>query len=191
MILYLHGFRSAPVSIKATRLREHLARHALADQYWCEQLPVCAADAIALIEARIARCNRPPTLIGSSLGGYYATWLAEKHGLPAILVNPSVVSHISLAPYVGLQTNLYTGEQFEFTAAHIDALRAIEVPRITRPERYWLMVETGDEVLDYRHAVARYAGCRQTIYPGGDHGFSHWNDHLDDVLAFAGLSATA
>lgn len=189
MILYLHGFRSAPGSVKATRLRDYLTERGLGAHYWCEQLPVCATDAIALVEAQIARCETPPTLIGSSLGGYYATWLAEKHDLKAILVNPSVVSHISLAPYVGPQTNLYTGEAFDFTPAHIEALRAIEVPRITRPERYWLMVETGDEILDYRHAVARYAGCRQSIHAGGDHGFSHWDAHLGGILAFAGLAS--
>ena len=92
-----------------------------------------------------------------------------------------------LAPYVGTQTNLYTGETLDFTAAHIDQLRALEVPAITRPERYWLLVETGDEILDYRHAVAKYAGARQTVLEGGDHGFSRWGDYLDDVLDFAGL----
>jgi predicted esterase YcpF (UPF0227 family) len=190
MIVYLHGFRSAPGSIKAGRLREVMTQRGLADAFWCEQLPVSPKAAIALIEAQIARCDTPPTLIGSSLGGYYATHLAERHGLRAILVNPSVVSHISLAPYVGRQTNLYTGESFDFTEAHIDELKAIEVARITRPERYWLMVETGDEVLDYRHAVAKYAGARQTVLEGGDHGFSRWNDYLDEVLAFAELSPT-
>lgn len=189
MIIYLHGFRSAPGSVKATRLHEFMAARGLGEHYWCEQLPVSAKAAIDLIEAQIARCDAPPTLIGSSLGGYYATWLAERHGLKAVLVNPSVVSHISLAPYIGPQSNLYTGEQFEFTAEHIEELRAIEVPVITRPERYWLMVETGDETLDYRHAVARYAGCRQTIHPDGDHGFSRWEQHLDEILAFSGLSA--
>jgi len=190
MILYLHGFRSAPGSIKASRLRDVMAQRGLGDAYWCEQLPVSPQAAIALIEAQIARCDTPPTLIGSSLGGYYATWLAERHDLRAILVNPSVVSHISLAPYVGRQTNLYTGESFDFTETHIDELRAIEVAHITRPERYWLMVETGDEVLDYRHAVAKYAGARQTVLEGGDHGFSRWDDYLDEVLAFAGLAPT-
>ncbi|HAF54072.1 MAG TPA: hypothetical protein DCL01_02335, partial [Thauera sp.] len=89
--------------------------------------------------------------------------------------------------YVGTQDNMYTGERFEFTRAHIEELRAIEVPVITGPERYWLLVETGDEVLDYRHAVAKYAGARQTVLEGGDHGFSRWGDYLDAVIAFAGL----
>jgi hypothetical protein len=188
MIIYLHGFRSAPASIKASRLKAYMAERGLADQFWCEQLPVAPRAAIDLIEAQIARCDTPPTLVGSSLGGFYATWLAEKHGFKAIAVNPSVLSHISLAPYVGQQTNLYTGEVFDFTEQYIADFKAMEVPKITRPERYWLMVETGDEVLDYRHAVAKYAGARQTVLDGGDHSFSHWNDYLDDVLAFAEIT---
>lgn len=190
MILYLHGFRSAPGSIKASRMRDWLDARGLAERFWCEQLPISPAAAIDLVERQIAQCPTPPTLIGSSLGGYYATWLAERHGLNAVLVNPSVVSHISLAPYVGPQTNLYTGETFDFTEAHIDALRDLEVARITHPERYWLLVETADEVLDYRDAVARYAGARQSILDGGDHGFSRWDDYLAPILAFAGLEET-
>jgi len=187
MILYLHGFRSAPASVKARALHAHMQARGLGDAYWCEQLPVGAQDAIALIEARIARCDTPPTLVGSSLGGYYATWLAERHGLKAVLVNPGVLSYLTLENWLGVQTNLYTGKSFDFTPDHLAQLRAIEVPQITRPERYWLMVETGDEVLDYRHAVEKYTHARQTVLPGGDHGFSRWNDYLDEVLTFAGL----
>ncbi|NTV10113.1 MAG: esterase [Zoogloea sp.] len=188
-ILYLHGFRSAPASRKALRLQQRMAERGLADAWWCGQLPVSAHEAIALIEAEIARCDAPPTLVGSSLGGYYATWLAEKHGLKAVLVNPAVVAPLSLERYLGPQTHLYTGETFDFTPQHIAELRDLEVPAITRPARYWLMVETGDEVLDYRHAVAKYAGARQTVLEGGDHGFSRWDDYLDEVLAFAGFGA--
>lgn len=193
MIIYLHGFRSAPESIKARSLQRHMSARGLADAFWCEQLPVSANAAIALIEAQIARAKRDsngvePTLVGSSLGGYYATWLAERHGLRAVLVNPAVVAPLSLEAYVGPQTNLYTGEHFDFTPKHIDELRALDVAAITRPERYWLLAETGDEVLDYRHAVSKYAGARQTVLPGGDHGFSRWQDYLDAVLEFAGLT---
>ena len=192
MILYLHGFRSAPASFKARRLHEHLRARGLAGRFWCAQLPPSPRAAIALIEHEIARLRAAapacvPTLVGSSLGGFYATWLAERHGLPAVLVNPAVVAPLTLEHWVGRHTNLYTGEAFDFTAGHIDELRALEVAAITRPERYWLLLETGDEVLDYRHAVARYAGARQTVHPGGNHGFSRWDDYLDAVLAFAGL----
>ncbi len=190
MIVYLHGFRSAPASIKARALQARMAALGLGHAFWCEQLPPSPRAAIALIERRLAACRaagEDATLVGSSLGGYYATWLAERHGLRAAVVNPAVVAPQSLEAYIGPQTNLYTGATFDFTAAHIDELRALDVLRITRPARYWLLAETGDEVLDYRHAVAKYAGARQTVLEGGDHGFSRWNDYLDEILAFAGL----
>ena len=192
MILYLHGFRSAPASHKAQALAARMQQLGLSDQFWCEQLPPDPDAAIQLVDAQIRAClaahpDRPPTLVGSSLGGYYATWLAERHDLNAVLVNPSVVAALSLHPWLGPQTNLYTGETFVLTESHLDALRALEVPHLGRPERYWLLVETGDEVLDYRDAVERYAGARQTVLPDGDHGFSRWHDYLDAVLAFAGL----
>ena len=193
MIIYLHGFRSAPASIKAQALKARMVERGLADRFWCEQLPVSPRAAIALAEAGIARARAAglaPTVVGSSLGGYYATWLAERHDLQAVLVNPAVVAPLELGAYVGMQDNMYTGERFEFTHGHIDELRALEVPVITRPERYWLLVETGDEVLDYRHAVDKYAGARQTVLQGGDHGFSRWGDYLDAVIAFAGLGGT-
>ena len=194
MIIYLHGFRSAPASIKAQALQRHMAAKGLAHAFWCEQLPVSPRAAIALVEAQIARCRHerpglPPTLVGSSLGGFYATWLAEKHGLAAALVNPAVVAPLSLEAWIGPQTNLYTGERFDFTSRHIEELRALDIAAITRPERYWLLAETGDEVLDYRDAVAKYAGAQQTVLAGGDHGFSRWNDYLDALLAFAGLAS--
>lgn len=191
MILYLHGFRSAPASHKAQALATRMAQLGLGAQFWCPQLPVSAREVIALVEDRIARCREEggpdPALVGSSLGGYYATWLAERHDLKAVLVNPAVVAPLDLAPYLGRQTNLYTGEAFDFTEAHIQELRELEVPVLTRPRCYWLLVEEGDEVLDYRKAVAKYAGARQTVLPGGDHSFTRWGDYLDEILRFAGL----
>jgi predicted esterase YcpF (UPF0227 family) len=193
MIIYLHGFRSAPASHKAQALAAHMAAHGLADAFWCEQLPVSPAAAIALIDTQIARClaampDAPPTLVGSSLGGFYATWLAERHALKAVVVNPAVVAPLSLEAWTGRQTNLYTGEAFDFTHRHLDELRALEVPCISHPERYWLLAETGDEVLDYRHAVRHYAGARQTVLEGGDHSFSRWQDYLDPILEWAQLA---
>lgn len=192
MIIYLHGFRSAPASIKSTTMKNRMAELGLAGAFWCEQLPVSPQAAVNLIERQIDRAHQrdplhPPTLVGSSLGGYYATWLAETHGLRAVLVNPAVIAPVALEAWVGRQTNLYTGESFDFTQRHIAELQALEVASITRPERYWLLVETGDELLDYRDAVAKYRGARQTVLQGGDHGFSRWTDYIDDVLIFAGL----
>ena len=161
----------------------------MADSFNCPQLPVSPQAAIALAEDIIAASPTQVTLVGSSLGGYYATYLGEQHGLKALLVNPAVIAHISLAEHLGPQTNLYTGERFEFTRAHIAELEALEVPHLAEPGRDWLMVEEGDEVLDYRLAVKKYAGARQTVLPGGNHSFSRWADYLDEVLKFAGLAA--
>ncbi len=191
MIIYLHGFRSAPASHKARSLAARAVERGLTDAFWCEQLPVSAQAAMALVEPVVERAlaspGPAPTLVGSSLGGYYATWLAERHRLKAVVVNPAVLAPISLEAYLGPQSNLYTGEQFDFTAAHIAELQALDAGPLRDPRRYWLLAEEGDEVLDYRHAVARYAGSRQTILPGGDHSFTRWTDFLDEILCFAGL----
>ena len=193
LILYLHGFTSGPQSRKVQALAARLAQLGLADRLLCPQLPASPAAAVALadnlLRAKVG-CGDTVTLIGSSLGGYYATWLAEKHDLKAVLVNPAVVAAIELERYLGPQTWLYSGEPFEFTPRHIDELRALEVPLLSDPARYWLLVEEGDETLDYRQAVRRYAGARQIVLSGGDHSFTRWDDYLDEVIAFAGLPAS-
>jgi len=130
------------------------------------------------------------TLVGSSLGGYYATYLAERLGVRAVLINPAVRPYDDLAPYLGVQTNLHTGEPFEVTPAHFDELRALAVPRIARPGRFFLLVETGDEVLDYREAVAFYGGAWQYVRGGGDHAFTDYLVQLPAILRFAGVRQT-
>ena len=187
MILYLHGFRGGPASHKARRLQARMMEKGLGKYFAYPQLPVSPRQAATLCEELIAASDGPVTLIGSSLGGYYATYLAERHKLPAVLVNPAVVAHLSLQEFVGTQTNLFSGESFEFTLEHIDELRALDVPRVSNPRRFWLLVETGDELLDYRQAVTRYAGARQTVLAGGDHSFTRWSDYLDDIIQFSGL----
>lgn len=185
-ILYLHGFRSSPASWKARLFGEHMAAAGLTERFACPALSHVPSVAIAQAEALLARADGPTTLVGSSLGGYYATWLAEKHDLRAVLINPAVVAPRSLGAYIGAQSNLHTGDTFEFTAAHIEELQAMAAKRIT-PARYLLLVETGDEVLDYRQAVARYAGCRQIVLEGGDHSFTRFPESLGKILEFAGL----
>ncbi|MCX7173264.1 MAG: esterase [Proteobacteria bacterium] len=187
MILYLHGFRSGPASHKAQQLHARMQEKGLGEHFACPQLPVSPSEAVAFCEEIVAASDRPVTLIGSSLGAYYATYLAERHNLRAVLVNPAVVAHLSLLEYVGPQTNLYSGESFEFTHGHIDELRALEVPKISTPQRFWLLVETGDELLDYRQAVTKYAGARKAVLEGGDHSFTRWSDYLDDIIHYAGL----
>ncbi|HQR03844.1 MAG: alpha/beta fold hydrolase [Proteobacteria bacterium] len=182
MILYLHGFRSSPHSRKAEQMQ--VAAGVAGVSFACPALPPSPRAAIALAQELITGCREPVILIGSSLGGFYATWLAERHQLRAVLVNPAVVPALDLVPYIGRQTNYHTGEAFDFTAGHVDELLALDTPALSRPGRYWLLVEEGDEVLDYRLAVARYAGARQTVLPGGDHAFSRWADYLEPIIDF-------
>lgn len=185
MLIYLHGFNSSPASFKANLLKRKLESLGRGAEFSAPALPHRPGAAAALLEAEIAR-SPGATLVGSSLGGYYATWLAEKHALRAVLVNPAVRPYELLRSLLGTQQNLHTGEQYEFTARHLEELAALEVPAITRPERYLLMVQTGDELLDYRQAVERYRGCRQLVVKGGDHAFSDFDKYLDDVLELCG-----
>lgn len=185
MIIYLHGFRSSPASLKARLLSEHLSRQGLGDRFWCESLPVGPRQAIECVERAIRSVATPPVLIGSSLGGFYATYLAERHDLRAMLINPATDAARTLAPCMGQQTNLYSGEVFDLTQAHIDELMALRVPVLSKPDRFWLVVETGDELLDYREAVVRYAGARQTLFEGGDHSLRHFPELLDAIVEFA------
>lgn len=184
MLVYVHGFNSSALSYKAGLLRERMAGLGLAAHYACPELSHRPAQAMAQLRALIAPHDpRGVTLVGSSLGGYYATWLAETLKLRAVLVNPAVRPYELLAAHVGPQKNLYTGQVYEFTAAHLDELRALELEAVT-PQRYWLITATGDEVLDYRDGVARYAGCLQTVVSGGDHGFREFADYADPVIAY-------
>ena len=185
-ILYLHGFRSSPASTKARQLADLMDARGQGKRYFCPALSPVPNEAIAQAEAIIEAQPGPLTLVGSSLGGYYATWLAEKFDLRAVLINPAVVAPLALDEFVGTQTNLYTGEPFEFTQAHIDQLHALEAPQIT-PSRYLLMVETGDEVLNYRDALARYAGCQQIVREGGDHSLTCFTELLPQLLEYCGL----
>lgn len=185
-ILYLHGFCSSPQSWKARELARTLASRGLSERLSCPFLPPVPIEAIGAAEAIVARHDGPLAVVGSSLGGFYATWLAEKYGLRAALINPAVAAPVSLEKYLGTQTNLHTHETFEFTEEHIEQLRTLEVPRVT-PSRYLLLVETGDEVLDYRQAVARYAGCRSIVRPGGDHSFTRFPEHVAQLIEFCGL----
>jgi predicted esterase YcpF (UPF0227 family) len=184
MILYLHGFTSGPQSNKAQALGARMRERGLGEKFLSPQLPASPRAAIALAEDLVTR-HGVTTVVGSSLGGYYSTWLAEKFDLKAVLVNPAVVAHLSLQKYIGPQQWLYTGERFDFTLEHVDELRAIAIPALAKPERFWLLVEEGDETLDYRNAVTRYAGARQTVLPGGDHSFTRWNDYLDSIIDFS------
>jgi len=184
MLIYIHGFNSSPASSKAEAIQHELERRGRGGEFLAPALPHSPAAAAALL-VPLVRAHRDVCLIGSSLGGFYATWLAETHGVRAVLLNPAVRPYDLLAGEIGRQKNFHTGEEYDFTALHIEELRALEVDSIT-PARYLLLVATGDEVLDYRHAVGKYRGARQIVIEGSDHGLSDFAQYLDTVLAFGG-----
>jgi len=184
VIVYLHGFNSSPQSHKAQVLKRCMEDRGLGAQYACPALPVSARAALALIERTVGG-KGAVCYLGSSLGGFYATYMVEKHGGKAVLINPAIDPHVGLRAYLGAQKNLYTGEPYELTERHLDEWRASYVPTLT-PSRYLLLVETGDEVLDYRRAVERYAGAEQVVVQGGDHSLQSFPTQLPRILAFAG-----
>ncbi|WP_231957566.1 YqiA/YcfP family alpha/beta fold hydrolase, partial [Paraburkholderia tropica] len=156
MIVYLHGFRSSPQSFKARLLAARLAELGRADEWLCPTLPVSPDETIELVEREIAQNARPGeriTLLGSSLGGFFATQLAEKHGWRAVLLNPAVVPDRDLSKYLGEQPLWHGGGSIVVEPRHLQELRALAVAHITRPERYYLIAATGDEVLDYREML--------------------------------------
>jgi len=187
-LLYLHGFRSSPRSFKARVVEAALARAGLQDRFICPQLPASPKAAIALA-LELAGQHAPNNLaiVGSSLGGFYATWLAEHLGVRAALVNPSVDPTRNLEKHVGITTAWHSDEPFEFRPEYVDELRDLRTARITQPERYYLLAATGDEVLDYRDMVAHYAGAHQHVIDGSDHAVSEFEQYVDEVLAFCGI----
>lgn len=163
-----------------------------AAQYLCPQLPASPHEAIGLVSDIV--CKFPVdevALIGSSLGGYYATYLAERFGCRAVLLNPAVKPPRDLEQYVGVSTAYHSNERFEFKREYISQLQDLSVERITQPERYFLIAASGDEMLDWREMVAHYPGTRQYVIEGSDHGISEFEQYVDEVLAFCGIGSEA
>jgi predicted esterase YcpF (UPF0227 family) len=194
-LLYLHGFRSSPRSFKARVVHQRMAQLGRAQSLICPQLPASPKAAMELVltlaERHAAKGENELAIVGSSLGGFYATWLAERFGCRAVLINPAVDPLKDLDKHVGVTTAWHSDEPFEFKREYIDELAELKVARITRPERYFLLAATGDEVLDYRDMVAHYAGAHQHVIEGSDHAVSEFEQYVDDVLQFCGIVGTA
>jgi len=184
--VYLHGFISAPQSRKARMLDDYVRNYAPEVALRVPKLhhrPSIAVDGILAASADVAAVDL--TLVGSSLGGFYATVVAERLGCRAALLNPAVHPQRHFGRFKGPQRNLYTGEEFELTDAHVADLAALDPPVLTRPERYWLFVETGDEALDYREAVERYSGALQEVVQGGDHSLTSFPQRIPEIVEWA------
>ena len=191
-LLYLHGFRSSPASFKARRLHGWLQAQQPGVHWWCPQLQPSPREAMALVERGVEgwphdRRNRM-AVVGSSLGGFYATWVAERHGCRAVLLNPAVNPARDLAAYIGEQTAFHDpDERFFFRPEFVDELRVLTLPASTHPERLLAIIAKGDEVLDWREMAARFRGATLRLLEGGDHALSDFDSHLPALLDFLQL----
>ncbi|PKO63247.1 MAG: esterase [Betaproteobacteria bacterium HGW-Betaproteobacteria-18] len=189
-LLYLHGFRSSPASNKARLMAAAVAgRHP--DVTWlCPSLAASPKQAMAEVLQAVSHWPKDSmAVMGSSLGGFYATWLAERLGCKTVLLNPAVHPARDLAAYIGDNALWHDPEQsFLFESAFVDELLAQEIARISHPERYFAIIARGDEVLDWREMTGHYPGVALKLLPAGDHALSDFDQHLDDIMNFLALA---
>src|SRR5574337_107092 len=191
-LLYLHGFRSSPQSTKAQLMAARVRAEHPAVRWWCPQLPASPQAAAQLIDAGTADWPaRHMAVVGSSLGGYYASWLAERRGCRAVVLNPAVDPVRDLAAHIGEQTAWHDPAQhFFFRAEYIDELRALRASAPADPALTLAIIAKGDELLDWREMSARYAGAQLRLLEGGDHALSDFPRLIDEVLSFLQLAGT-
>lgn len=188
-LLYLHGFRSSPASAKARRMAQWVAEHRPDLQFACPQLPPSPREAMALVEELTGHWPaHSMAVMGSSLGGFYATQVAQQRGCRAVLLNPAVDPARDLAAYIGEQSCWQNpDEHFFFRAEFVDELRQLGVGELAHPERLLAVIAKGDEVLDWREMHSRYAPCRIKLLEGSDHGLADFDDYLDELTDFLKL----
>ena len=184
-ILYIHGFNSSPQSTKALQTQQYFKEYLPNVEVFVPDVAVSPNQAIALLtEIILSNQSSDWCLMGSSLGGFFATHLAEKFKLPAVLINPAIKPYELFAEYIGEQVNPYSGKVLTVTEAHMHELKLLRVHEIVEKSRYYLLTQTGDEILDYRQGVALFAGCQQFIHQGGDHSFVNYQQMLPNIVKF-------
>jgi hypothetical protein len=188
-LLYLHGFRSSPKSTKARVVEARVRQRHPGVTWWCPQLPPSPREAMRMVMDGVAAWPADGMgVIGSSLGGFYATCVGQARGCRTVVLNPAVDPARDLAKYIGEQTAWHDpNEHFFFEPSYVDELRALESGPIRRPENFFAVVAKGDEVLDWREMSARYAGCRVKLLEGSDHAISEFDEHIPEVFNFLGL----
>jgi len=187
--VYLHGFRSSPQSTKARQFAQRVAQQHPSLTWWCPQLPPSPREAMEMVMAGIASWPRDQmAVVGSSLGGFYATHIAEATGCKAVVLNPAVHAARDLAQYVGEHSSWHDPrERFVFKPEYVDELKALECGPLANPANYFAVIAKGDEVLDWREMTARYAGARIRLLEGSDHALSDFDQHIGEVFAFLDL----
>ncbi len=190
LIVYIHGFNSSPLSFKANILSNLIGKIPLKTDFHCPSLPHWPEQAVKSLTDIIGRHSVDDVLlIGSSLGGFYATYLSDYLGCRSVLINPAITPQEGLVNYIGPQKNLYTNEDYDFTVEHLRQLKSFYVPKPRNPERLFLMHTTGDELLDWKIAARHYEGAKRLIISGGDHGFSNFEDYAQIALSFVECGA--
>ncbi|HBK44099.1 MULTISPECIES: YqiA/YcfP family alpha/beta fold hydrolase [unclassified Polynucleobacter] len=188
LLVYLHGFRSSPNSTKAIMTGEAVRALSNAEnryEWYCPQLLASPKESMDMVISHIDQSEADRiVIIGSSLGGFYTNYLAEKYQCKAIALNPAVYAARELEPHVGMMTAYDSEEPFDFKAEYIDQLRDLQVESISNPERYFLIAAKGDELLDWKEMSAFYAGANQLILEGSDHGIADYANHLRAVIDF-------
>ncbi len=189
LLLYIHGFNSSPLSMKANLMREYCQQHRPDIKVIVPQLPCFPQQAAQLLLDIVEQYHNDYQigLVGSSLGGFMSTWLNSQFGCKAVVVNPAVKPYELLVDYLGEQTNPYTNETYTLEPCHIDELKALDVQSILSPQSFWLLQQTEDEVLDYRQAVSKFAQAKQTIEQGGDHSFVGFERYPAKIIEFLEL----
>jgi hypothetical protein len=189
-LLYLHGFRSSPLSAKAVKMAAAVQVSHPAVHWWCPQLPPSPRQAMAMLMAGIAGWPQGSmAVVGSSLGGFYATWIAARTGCPAVLLNPAVQPACDLASHIGEQSAWHSPQEtFFFQPEFVQELRELDAGTLSRPERFYTLIAKGDELLDWREMSARYAGSQGQLIEGGDHALSDFDEHMAGVLRFLALA---
>tara|TARA_B100001059_G_scaffold164509_1_gene164026 strand:+ start:33 stop:635 length:603 start_codon:yes stop_codon:yes gene_type:complete len=184
-ILYLHGFLSAPQSKKAQQTIAYCGQKGMADRIHVPALMQGPAATIHKLSELIRSLpGNSLGLIGSSLGGYYATYLAEAFHLPAVLINPAVGPLEFWESHLGEHKNYYSDHLHVVTPRYIEELRSLERNLLQYPENFMVMVQTGDETLDYRKAVSKFSDSRLVIRENGDHSYQGYDRELPDIEAF-------
>ena len=189
-LLYLHGFRSSPLSAKAVKMAAAVQALHPAVHWWCPQLPPSPRQAMAMLMAGIASWpHGSMAVVGSSLGGFYATWIAARTGCPAVLLNPAVHPARDLASHIGEQSAWHSPQEtFFFQPEFVQELRDLDAGSLSRPERFYTLIAKGDELLDWREMSVRYAGSQGLLLEGGDHALSDFDAHLAGVMRFLALA---
>jgi uncharacterized protein len=188
-VLYLHGFRSSPKSAKAQYMAAWMQAHHPQVQWRCPHLPPAPKQALDMVLREVGRWPAQTMgVVGSSLGGFYATVVAEALGCRAALINPAINPARDLAHFIGDLTSYHDpDDHFFFRPEYVTQLRVMTPRMITQPERYLAIIAKGDEVLDWKEMSARYGGTNLHVQEGGDHALSNFDEHLPTVLNFFGL----